>query len=51
MAPPVEQTASIAAAVWPLKPIPFIIGIVKTPSITTFEATDPEIAEQTKSHY
>ena len=43
MSPPVEAAASTAAATWALKPIFFIMGMVKDPVITAFAVLLPEI--------
>ena len=41
--PPVEATASTAAAASGLKPVRFIIGIVSQPSTITLATADPEM--------
>jgi hypothetical protein len=41
--PPVDEVASIAAAVSPCRSRPCIIGIVTIPEATTFATADPEI--------
>ena len=40
--PPLDATASMAAAMWPGKPVLFISGIVIAPSTTTFATALPE---------
>ncbi len=41
--PPVEATASIAAATWGRYPVRFISGMVTDPVITTFDTAVPEM--------